>query len=286
MNIRPVRLAPCAAGASPTIASAGGRVAEAGHRARPVAPRRGSGAAGSPHTPRATRPAAGSAGRRGSRRPARRRCRLGPSSSASPSRHRPEPNHARRRCALCPGKGRGATVEPRRSASFRGAVGHDAHYDRPALRDRPLLLAAPLADDRAVGGSRRRLGRARAVLWSQDEQQPDPAGHRLDQGDGTAGRPPARTGLRQQPAGDRLAAREADRTALRAGDRSDGEAAGRDARCQLGHQPAQPPGRRLPLQGPHDRLHPGGARRRPRRTDRNRGAGSARCRRAGEGGRP
>ena len=53
MNIRPVRLPPWAAGASPTSTHPRSRVAEAGQRPRPVAPRPGSGAAGRP--PRSSR---------------------------------------------------------------------------------------------------------------------------------------------------------------------------------------------------------------------------------------
>ena len=50
------------------------------------------------------------------------------------------------------------------------------------------------------------LRRDRPGRRQQDQRKPDPAGHRLDQGDRTARRQPARTGLRQQPAGARSAA--------------------------------------------------------------------------------
>ena len=67
MNMRPVRLAPCAAGARPTIATRAAGSPKPDERLRPVvlaavAPRRVGGA-----RPRATRPAAGSGGRRGPR---------------------------------------------------------------------------------------------------------------------------------------------------------------------------------------------------------------------------
>ena len=63
VNIRPVRLAPCAAGARPTTSTARGRVAEARAPAAPSRSRPGTPPASRRRPARATRPAAGTPGR-------------------------------------------------------------------------------------------------------------------------------------------------------------------------------------------------------------------------------
>ena len=69
VNIRPVRLPPCAAGARPTTTSTRAvRIAEAGQRPRPVRLARDSAGAVAPRPPRDGAPAAGRAGTRTMRR--------------------------------------------------------------------------------------------------------------------------------------------------------------------------------------------------------------------------
>ena len=157
-------------------------------------------------------------------------------------------------------------------------VGHDARpvrddcaRDRPPLCDRPLLLAPPLAGDRRLAGRGGRiwssLGQASGSKTSENLTLPGTGSTKATE--------LLEENLPEQAYGSNplvlrsAEGRHADRIQVRERGRRNGEAAGSAARRQLGGQPAEPGGRRLPQQGPHDRLHPGRPRRRPRRTGRS-----------------
>ena len=159
----------------------------------------------------------------------------------------------------------------------------DAARDRAPLRDRPLLLAPPLADDRGLGrrspsasSSPARRAKARPTTTSPCPAPARPSATEL-----------LEDNLPEQAFGSNplvfqaKAGRSLTEPEVRDRGRRIGQAAERDARRQLGGQPAQPGGRRLPQQGPLGRLRAGRPRRRPERTDRSAGAGRPRRRQAG-----
>ncbi len=149
-----------------------------------------------------------------------RRARRGPGRGAPPADTRPRARSPRRwppatpstssSCVRCSGAGLAASVprpsspatSPRDPWLRPARKGDDAGVTAPSLRDRPLLLASPLADDRGLD---RRSPSASSSLGQAGESKTNDnltlpgtgstAGHR------TARRQPARTGLRQQPAG-------------------------------------------------------------------------------------
>ena len=111
---------------------------------------------------------------------------------------------------------RAATAVRARRPRRPPPVGDDARMTAPALRDRPLLLAPPLPGDRASGWSLAialvAIGQASGSKTSENLTLP---GTGSTDGDRTAGRKPARTGLRQQPAGDGSDQGQADRAEVR-----------------------------------------------------------------------
>ena len=119
----------------------------------------------------------------------------------------------RRQPGPAPGRAAAGARRRRRRIDPRGVRGRHVPPGSPSGEDDRRMTGPLYAIGRfcsrhhwpvigALGRARRRPRPDRPGRRQQDQRKPDPARHRLDHRDRTARRQPARTGLRQQPAGD------------------------------------------------------------------------------------